>query len=95
MFRWICYNIYAYFSIKFILCYNMKTTIINIGNSQGIILPSILLKQLKLSNRSTVELEINNGSIMIKPEPRQGWAEAAKMMNAAGDDDLLLPGSYV
>lgn len=69
----------------------MKTNIINIGNSQGIILPSILLKQLKLSNRSTVELEINNGSIVIKPEPRQGWAEAAKMMNTAGDDDLLLP----
>ncbi len=68
----------------------MKTSIINIGNSQGIILPSILLKQLKLSNRSTVELEINNGSIIIKPEPRQGWAEAAKVMNAIGDDNFLL-----
>ncbi|MGY4383481.1 antitoxin MazE [Pedobacter sp. UYP24] len=68
----------------------MKTNIINIGNSQGIILPSVLLRQLKLSNKSTVELEINNGSIVIKPEPRQGWAEAAKMMNIAGDDSLLL-----
>ncbi|WP_457287222.1 AbrB/MazE/SpoVT family DNA-binding domain-containing protein [Pedobacter sp. UYP24] len=68
----------------------MKTSIINIGNSQGIILPSILLRQLKLTNKSTVELEINNENIFIKPEPRQGWAEAAKMMNAAGDDNLLL-----
>ncbi|GGI29456.1 hypothetical protein GCM10008119_37710 [Pedobacter mendelii] len=50
----------------------------------------MLLRQLKLSNRSTVELEISNGSIVIKPEPRQGWAEAAQMMNAAGDDNLLL-----
>lgn len=75
---------------KYTLHYNMKTNIINIGNSQGIILPSMLLRQLKLSNRSTVELEINNGSIIIKPEPRQGWAEAAKEMNAAGDDQLLL-----
>jgi antitoxin MazE len=69
----------------------MKANIINIGNSQGIILPSLLLRQLKLSSRSTVELEISNGSIVIKPEPRQGWAEAAKMMNAAEDDNLLLP----
>lgn len=68
----------------------MKTSIINIGNSQGIILPSMLLKQLKLSNRSTVELEIDNGSIVIKPEPRQGWAEAAQMMNATGDDNLII-----
>lgn len=77
-------------AFKTILGYNMKANIINIGNSQGIILPSVLLRQLKLSNRSTVELEINNGSIIIKPEPRQGWAEAAKQMNAAGDDQLLL-----
>lgn len=69
----------------------MKTNIINIGNSQGIILPSLLLRQLKLSSRSTVELEVRNGSIVIKPEPRQGWAETAKMMNAGEDDDLLLP----
>ena len=69
----------------------MKANIINIGNSHGIILPSKFLKQLKLSNRSNVELAVSNGSIIIKPEPRQGWAEAAKMMNAAGDDDLLLP----
>ena len=68
----------------------MKTNIINIGNSQGIILPAMLLKQLKLSNKSTVELEVNDGKIIIKPEPRQGWAEAAKQMNDAGDDQLLL-----
>lgn len=78
------------FAFIYILCYNMKANIINIGNSQGIILPSMLLRQLKLSSRSTVELEIDNGSIVIKPEPRQGWAEAAKQMSAAGDDQLLL-----
>ena len=71
----------------------MKTTIISIGNSQGIILPTMLLRQLKLSNRSSVELEVENGNIVIKPEPRQGWAEAAKMMSEAGDDGLLLTDS--
>ena len=68
----------------------MKANIINIGNSQGIILPSALLRQLNLSFKSVVEVEIENGAIIIKPEPRLGWAEAAKQMNAAGDDELLL-----
>ena len=68
----------------------MKTNIIKIGNSQGIILPSTLLRQLNLSFRSTVQIEIDNGVIIIKPDPRQGWAEAAKQMNAAGDDELLM-----
>lgn len=68
----------------------MKANIINIGNSQGIILPSMLLRQLKLSFKSAVKIEIENGAIIIKPEPRQGWAEAAKQMHAEGDDELLL-----
>ena len=68
----------------------MKTNIINIGNSQGIILPSMILRQLNLSFKSTVQIEINNGTIIIKPDPRQGWAEAAKQMSAAGDDELII-----
>lgn len=68
----------------------MKANIINIGNSQGIILPSKLLRQLKLSLKSTVSVEVENGTIIIKPDPREGWAEAAKQMHAAGDDKLLL-----
>lgn len=68
----------------------MKTNIINIGNSQGVIIPSNLLRKLKLSFKSTVEIEIENGAIVIKPEVRQGWEEAAQKMNAAGDDELLL-----
>lgn len=72
-------------------CYNaMKTSIINIGNSQGIIIPSMLLRKLNLSFKSSVQLEVENGSIVIKPAPRQGWAEAAIEMHAAGDDQLLL-----
>lgn len=67
----------------------MKTNIINIGNSQGIILPSTILRQLHLTPKSSVQVEIDNGVIVIKPEPRQGWAEAAKQMHEAGDDVLL------
>jgi len=68
----------------------MKANIINIGNSQGIIIPAILLRKLNLSFKSTVQIEINNGAIIIKPDPRQGWAEAAQQMHASGDDELLL-----
>ncbi len=68
----------------------MKTNIINIGNSQGIILPSVLLRQLNLSFRSAVQVEIDNGIIIIKPDPRQGWAEAAQQMHESKDDELLL-----
>lgn len=68
----------------------MKANIINIGNSQGIILPSMILRQMKLTFKSSVQIEIENGAIMIKPEPRQGWAEAAKQMHEAKDDELLL-----
>jgi antitoxin MazE len=68
----------------------MKTNIISIGNSQGIIIPSVLLRQLKLSSKSSVQIEVADGVLMIKPDPRQGWAEAAALMHAAGDDKLLL-----
>ena len=68
----------------------MKANIINIGNSQGIILPSALLRQLELSFKSVVNIEIDNGAIIIKPYPRQGWAEAAQQMHEAADDQSLL-----
>lgn len=71
----------------------MKVNIINIGNSQGIIIPSMLLRKLNLSFKSSVQLEIENGSIVIKPTPRQGWAEAALEMHAASDDIALLEDS--
>ncbi len=68
----------------------MKTNIINIGNSHEIILPSALLRQLNLNLKSPVEVEVDNGNIIIKPNPRQGWAEAAKQMHTEKDDQLLL-----
>jgi antitoxin MazE len=53
----------------------MKATIINIGNSQGLILPATILRQLKLSLKSNVEIEVDWSTIVIRPEPRQGWAD--------------------
>ena len=68
----------------------MKANIINIGNSQGIIIPAMLLRKLNLSFKSSVQVEVENGCIVIKPASRQGWAEAALEMHAAGEDEPLL-----
>ena len=55
----------------------MVTNIIQIGNSKGIILPSEILKQLRLSLKSAVSISLDGNNIVIKAQPRQGWAEAA------------------
>ena len=54
----------------------MVTNIIQIGNSKGIILPSEVLKQLRLSLKSAVSISLDGNNIVIKAQPRQGWAEA-------------------
>ena len=69
----------------------MVTNIIQIGNSKGIILPSETLKQLRLSLKSAVSISLDGNNIVIKAQPRQGWAEAAKRAHENGDDELLIP----
>lgn len=53
----------------------MRANIIRIGNSQGIRIPKVLLKQSHLGTE--VELEVEDGKIIIHPalRPRQGWSE--------------------
>lgn len=71
----------------------MKTSIVAIGNSQGIRIPKILLEQSKLSGE--VELEVNGESIVILParKPRQNWDEEfQKALAENGDDEELLGG---
>lgn len=62
----------------------MVTNIIQIGNSKGIILPSEILKQLRLSLKSAVSVSLDGNNIVIKAQPRQGWAEAAKRAHENG-----------
>lgn len=69
----------------------MEANIIQIGNSKGIILPAELLKKLSLSLKSVVNIGLEGNSIVIKAQPRQGWAEAAKRAHECGDDALLIP----
>jgi len=54
----------------------METTIIKIGNSQGLIIPKRMLNRLGVRRR--VELQIKDGGLFIAPvdDTRKGWAEA-------------------
>lgn len=67
----------------------MKTRIVRIGNSQGVRLPRPLLEQAGLGE--DVVVRATPGRIVIEAAraPRAGWADAAKAMRVAGDDELL------
>ncbi len=67
----------------------MRTSIVRIGNSQGIRIPKIILEQCHLG--PDVELEVENEKLIIRSASfsRKGWDEKFKCMAAAGDDSLI------
>jgi antitoxin MazE len=67
----------------------MRTSIVRIGNSQGIRIPKVLLEQCHFG--ADVELEIEDEKLIIRSAsfPRQGWDEKFKSMAAVGDDSLI------
>jgi antitoxin MazE len=66
-----------------------RTRIIQIGNSKGIRVPKVLLEQADLPDE--VELQAERGRLIVRAArgARAGWAEAAKVMRARGEDQLL------
>ena len=69
----------------------MKARLVRIGNSRGIRIPKLLIEQAGLIEE--VELRLQGGAITIRAAAgaREGWADAAKLMRARGDDQLLDP----
>ncbi len=67
----------------------VKTNIVKIGNSQGIRIPKLLLRQLQLTR--DVELTVKHNQLVIKSSqhPRQGWDEQFRQMAERRDDRLL------
>lgn len=65
----------------------MKAQIIQIGNSQGLRLPKMMLEESGISGE--VELELREDGILIKRSgsPREGW-DAAFRTIAENDDEL-------
>ncbi len=70
-----------------------KTRIVQIGNSKGIRVPKGLLEHAQLPDE--VELQAETGRLIVRAAqgPRAGWADAAKVMHARGDDRLLDAGT--
>ncbi len=65
----------------------MKTQIIQIGNSQGIRIPKVLLEETGITG--DVDLELHPDGILIRnvQVPRAGWAAAFRSMAENEDDD--------
>ncbi|MFZ1701899.1 MAG: hypothetical protein WBO10_05310 [Pyrinomonadaceae bacterium] len=71
----------------------MKCQIIQIGNSQGIRIPKVLLEETGMSGE--VDLEVHADGILIRnmQKPRDGWNEAFKLMAENEDDEMADGGS--
>ena len=69
----------------------MQVSIRPFGNSRGIVIPKALLNQLGLSDVADMSIE-NDALVIRKPasSTREGWAQAAEQIAAAGEDALVM-----
>jgi antitoxin MazE len=70
----------------------MQVTIRRMGNSQGVLIPKPLLKQLGLEGQA--EMMVEGDALVLRParpQVRSGWADASRRIAAAGEDALALP----
>jgi antitoxin MazE len=67
----------------------MKTQIIQIGNSQGIRIPKVLLEDSGLAGE--VELEVTEDGLLIRRsnKARKDWDEMFRVMAENEDDEML------
>jgi len=69
----------------------MITTIRKIGNSQGVLIPKPLLRQVGLTDQA--EMLVEGGALVIrKPgkHPRAGWDEAGRKLLEMGEPTPVL-----
>ena len=69
----------------------MKASLISIGNSKGIRIPQVMLRECRIEDE--VELTREDDTIVIKPvkgRPRRGWDRAFKLMHERKDDAALI-----
>jgi antitoxin MazE len=64
----------------------VRAKLVAIGNSRGVRIPKAMIEQIGLGEE--VELEVVDGTIVIrrKRRPREGWAEAAKLLAERGEE---------
>lgn len=69
----------------------MRASIVSIGNSKGIRIPKVILKQFNIEGQ--VDLDVEKNGILIRPvkvKPREGWDKAFKMMHERDEDAPLI-----
>jgi len=69
----------------------MKTQVIQIGNSKGLRLSKEILERYGI--KDSVDLILEEGQIVLKAivEPRAGWEESFQAAGASADHSLLIP----
>jgi antitoxin MazE len=67
----------------------MKTQIIQIGNSQGIRIPKVLLEESRITGDVDVKLHPEGILIRNAQMPRAGWEDAFRTMAENEDDELI------
>lgn len=67
----------------------MRSRIIKIGNSRGILIPKALIKKTGLGAEAQIRVERNTLVVQPVARPRTGWDAAFKKMADTGDDTLL------
>ena len=71
----------------------VHVSIRRIGNSQGVVIPKPVLAQLGLDSKAGAEMTIEDGALVLRrpaSPARTGWAEAARRIAEAGDDELVM-----
>ena len=66
------------------------TTLIRIGNSQGVRIPKVIIKQAQLEDKELV-FKISDDGLLIQPlqKPRKGWKkEFDKILKTKGADQI-------
>ncbi|MBW1940957.1 MAG: AbrB/MazE/SpoVT family DNA-binding domain-containing protein [Deltaproteobacteria bacterium] len=66
------------------------TTLIRIGNSQGIRIPKAIIEQAQLSDKE-LEFKIVDDGLLIQPvkKPREGWKEQfEKALSSKKEDEI-------
>ena len=71
----------------------IHVSIRQIGNSQGVVIPKPVLAQLGLDGQTGAEMTIEDDALVLRrpaSPPRTGWAQAARRIAEAGDDELVM-----
>jgi antitoxin MazE len=69
----------------------MLSAVRKFGNSAGVIIPKLLLSEIRAKAGDSVELKVEAGRLVIertRGRPRSGWAEDARRLAETRDDEV-------